>query len=255
MKPVNSTRDITKVQVIHRAARILRALRDAGSLSLSELARRTGLARSTTFRIVTTLEVEGLVSTTAPDGKVRLGQELLSLGAAVHFDLRRELRPSLEALSAEINETVDLSILENDHIVFVDQISRSQRLQAVSGVGIKFPLYCNAPGKAFLAVFSNEEIVRMFPEKLPTFTPHTLSTRAQLIAELEEVRAQGIAYDREEQTLGICAVGALVQVPVYHLAAISTPVPSVRYYGEEQRLIEALRQVCQRVDRQFAAQS
>ncbi len=91
----------------------------------------------------------------------------------------------------------------------------------------------------------------MIPEQLPVFTAHTISNRARLMEELETVRVEGIAYDREEQTLGICAVGALVWGPTNVRAAISTPVPSVRFYGEENNLIIALKQTCNIISQRY----
>src|SRR5512139_3534134 len=102
-------RNLSQVQVINRAASILRALRASGGLTLSQLAREVGLARTTAYRIVATLESEGLLTTATPDGKIQLGIELISLAAAVRTDLRRELHPYLEELSLRVDETVDLA--------------------------------------------------------------------------------------------------------------------------------------------------
>jgi DNA-binding IclR family transcriptional regulator len=85
----------------------------------------------------------------------------------------------------------------------------------------------------------------MFPEELQVYTPNTIPTRTQLIQELGTVRMDGVAYDREEHTLGICAVGAVVYTPIDTVAAISIPVPSVRFYGNEEKLITELLNICQ----------
>jgi len=244
-------RDFTQVQVINRAASILRAIRTSGGLTLSQLAREVGLARTTVYRIVTTLESEGLLTTTRPGGRIQLGIELIPLGAAVRTDVRRELRPFLEDLSLTLDETVDLAILDKDHVIFLDQIVRLHRLHAVSGIGVEFPLHCTANGKALLTTYPQDELIRILPEKLQIYTPNTLQTRAQLLKELEIVRHEGIAYDREEHTLGICAVGAVVYAPMDTLAAISIPVPSVRFYGNEEKLASKLLQTCQIINARF----
>jgi len=236
----NSKRDFSQIQVITRAVSILRAIRDYGGLNLSQLAREVGLARSTVFRIVATLEAEGLLKTGNPDGHIQLGTELLSLGAAVRSDMRYELRPYLEELSLKVDETIDLSILENDHMIFLDQVARPQRLRAVSGVGLSFPLYCTANGKALLSTLPKEEVVRIIPEQFHPFTAMTITTREDLLKELETIRTSGVAYDKEEHTLGICAVGVVVRGPLNSTAALSIPVPSVRFYGNEVKLITAL---------------
>lgn len=235
-----TSRDFSQVQVINRAAAILRALREAGSLNLSELARTVGLARSTVFRIVSTLEAENLVTNSGPGGQIQLGTELVWLGAAVRSDLRHELRPFLEELSDRVDETVNLGVLEGDHLLFLDQVARPKRLLAVSDVGMKFPLHCTSTGKILIAHLSDEELEHIIPARLKSFTPNTLKTRQELILELQDVRASGVAYDREEHTLGICALSVLVNGPMNSTAALSMPLPSVRFYGQEKKLTTEL---------------
>lgn len=242
--PQKMARDTSQVQVINRAIAIMRTLKDSGGLNLSQLARKVGMARSTVHRIITTLENEGLVTTAASDGRIHLGFELLSLGAGVHSDLRHELHPYLETLSVSLDETVDLSIRDKDHIIFLDQIARLRRLRAVSGVGMKFPLHCTATGKALLSTLSDDEIEQIIPPQLEVFTPNTVRTRDQLMREIETVRLEGVAFDREEYTVGICAVGAALKGPQHTTVAISIPVPSVRFYGSEERFSRALLETC-----------
>jgi DNA-binding IclR family transcriptional regulator len=247
-----SSRDFSQVQVINRAAAILRALRESGSLNLSELARKVGLARSTVFRIVATLEAENLVTYSGPGGQIQLGTELVSLGAAVRSDMRHELRPFLEELSNRIDETINLAILEDDHIVFLDQVNRPQRLLAVSEVGMKFPLHSNSTGKILIAYLSEEDLERIVPVQLEEYTPNTLKTRNELMLELQEIRASGIAYDREEHTLGICALSVLINGPMNSTAALSMPLPSVRFYGYEKILTKELLKSREMINSRFA---
>lgn len=232
---------------------ILRKLRDTGGLNLAKLAQEVGLARSTVHRIVSTLESEKLVSTASPDGRIQLGIELISLGAAVNSDLRRELHPYLEGLSIEVDETVDLAVLDDDRLLFLDQIARPRRLRAVSGVGMSFPLHCSANGKAYLATMTVEQVEVLIPEHLQTFTPNTLSTRHDLLRELEQIRAAGgIAFDREEHTQGICAVGSMVRGPLGQVAVISIPVPSVRFAGNEDTFATSLRRTVDQINLRFS---
>jgi DNA-binding IclR family transcriptional regulator len=231
------------VQVINRAASILRAIRVSGGLTLSQLAREVGLARTTVYRIVSTLEYEGLLTTNTPDGKIQLGIELIPLGAAVRTDVRRELRPYLEDLSLNLDETVDLAILDKDHVLFLDQIEKLHRLHAVSGIGVEFPLHCTANGKALLSTFPYDEFIRLIPERLQIFTPNTIQTRERLLRELESVHQEGIAYD-----------GAVVYAPTDRFAAISIPVPTVRFYGNEEKLASQLLQTCQAINSRYHQQ-
>lgn len=189
------------VQVIMRAARILRTL-DGEHLGLtpSEVAARVALSRSTVHRILVTLEREGLVAAGATPGRYRLGPELTRLAGSERGELRYWVRPFLEQLSLEVNETVDLAVLIQDRVTFVDQVAAPQRLRAVSTIGATFPAHCTANGKALLATLSDEHLVRLLPERLTLLRPHGERSREDLMQELREVRRTGIAYDHEEHT-------------------------------------------------------
>jgi len=240
--PMRSGRDKThaeknQVQVIGRAARILRALEgeDAG-LSLGEIAKRVELARSTVQRIVASLEAEKLLMAASPNGRVRLGPAILRLASSVTGDFIARARPYLTRLSDELRETVDLAAVRRDHLMFIDQVTGSQRLRAVSAVGETFPLYCTANGKAYLAGLDDAAVEALIGRTYDARTPNTLTRFSELIADLKSVRKAGVAYDREEHTLGICAVGVALNDPVGNAVAISVPVPSQRF-GDQQRLI------------------
>ncbi len=246
--PAAEGRDTNSVQVISRAAAILWTLREhPEGLSLASIAKATGLARSTVYRIVSTLEAERFVAWVGPNGRVRLGLGLATLGAAVSTDLRRELRPYLEGLSVEIDETVDLAVLDKDKVLFIDQIATPRRLQAVSSVGVTFPLHCTANGKAMLSLLSEERLEPLLPARLPAFTPKTTVTREELLLELASIRACGIAFDLEEHAEGICAIGAAFLLPSGIIAAISIPVPSIRFYGNEDRIASALKRTAESI--------
>lgn len=233
------------VQVIARAGRIMRVLKNhPAGLSLGQIAQLTGLARSTVQRIIFALEEESLVVPASASGGYRLGPGLVALAAAIQVDLRDKMRPVLRQLSAKVDETVDLSILDHDHLYFVDQITAPQRLQAVSSIGASFPLHCTANGKAILAKLPWTECQRLLPAQLEAYTPNTITSREALANELEAIRISGVAYDREEHSLGVCAVGAAFADSSGQLAAITIPLPAARFYEREEKLAKALREVC-----------
>jgi DNA-binding IclR family transcriptional regulator len=232
------------VQVIRRAAQILNALRDCPEgMSLSDIAEITGLARSTVHRIVVALEAELLVSaapTSGAGGGYRLGSGIASLAQSAERSFALDFHPHMAKLSRATGETVDLSIREYDHVRFVHQISVPHRLRAVSAVGAAFPTYCTAPGKALLATLPTDQLERMLPREFEPATPQSLTSLAQLLEELNVVRSSGLAFDREEHTIGICAVGIAVEDSSGREIAISIPLPATRFYGQEQRLATAL---------------
>jgi DNA-binding IclR family transcriptional regulator len=252
-KSTNSGNARGGVQVISRVAQILRALNGEHlGLGPTELAGRVNLTRSTVHRILTALEAEGLVSAPTP-GRYRVGPEITRLAVSERGELRSAVRPFIEQISKEVNETVDLAVLIQDHVLFIDQVVAPQRLRAVSTVGATFPAHCTANGKALLAELSDDHLLMLLPEALQEFTPNTCTSRDRLMAELREIRRTGVAFDDQEHTLGISAVGAGVRDAFGAVAAVTIPLPSQRYLGNEEHLTAILRAACQRISEALGA--
>lgn len=234
------------IQVITRAAAILRILqRHPEGLSLGEIGKLVGLPRSTVQRIVDALDQENLLIASSPTMGVRLGPALISLAAATRFDVADMARGTLEALSKETGETVDLSVMDQDKAVFIDQIAGSHRLVAVSSVGASFPLHSAANGKAMLALMSPAELAKLKKRaSLSKNTRNTLSSWDELESELATIRTSRIAFDREENSEGICAVSMAFRCRSGEIAAISIPVPTQRFAASEAGLVAALVKHC-----------
>src|SRR6476469_903727 len=199
--------DKSQVQVIARAATILRALEEQpAGLSLGQIAQRVDLARSTVQRTV-----------------------FVALA-----------RPFLVRLSNELNETVDLATIKKDHLIFVDQVIGPHRLRAVSAVGDAFPLYCTANGKAYLAQLDEVAVARLIGTSFERRTANTITRLNDLFKELKSARKSGVAFDREEHTLGICAAGVVMRDLLGNDLAISVPVPAQRFHAREKLIAERL---------------
>jgi DNA-binding IclR family transcriptional regulator len=231
------------IQVLTRSADILRALQgNPGGLTQVEIGEHVGLPRSTVSRLLAALEDLGYVTSRGPRGLYRLGPEIIAMSTSARRGVLAGIRPYLESLSRELNETVDLSLLDGTRAVFLDQVVSAQRLRAVSAVGDSFPLHAFAGGKAILASMTPTELDALLPERLERLTPNTITSRRALRKELDVVRRTGIAYDREEHSLGICAVGAVIPSIYGDIVAVSVPTPTHRFVGEEERLTTALHQ-------------
>ncbi|HEU4944894.1 MAG TPA: IclR family transcriptional regulator [Solirubrobacterales bacterium] len=230
------------VQAIARATSILRTLEAAPrGRGISEIAGITELPKSTVHRLVTALANEHLVSQ-SEDGRVRLGGGIVRLAAASREALGEQLRPVLFDLRRRLDETVDLSVLDGAAVRFVEQVPAPHRLRAVSSVGEAFPLHCTANGKALLAAMPEQRLLALLPAQLERLTPSTIVDREQLLVEIQAVRRSGVAFDREEHTEGICAIGVAVPDETgVAAAAISVPVPSQRFSGREKELATAVR--------------
>lgn len=229
------------IQVIGRAAAVLRSLEsEPDGLSLSNIAARVKLPRSTVQRIVAALLEERLLMSASSKARVKLGPTLAQLGAAADVGTEKIVRPFMQELSRQADETVDLSVLKGDHAVFVDQIQGTQRLVAVSAVGREFPLHCTANGKAFLALLSPERRDGLLAGRLKRYTDSTLTDRRELEAALREVEKTDLAYDLEEHSVGICAVGTAFIDPLGREYSLSIPVPVARFDGKRRLVLSKL---------------
>jgi DNA-binding IclR family transcriptional regulator len=244
---VDSDRDDEKeqrngVQVLGRAATILRLLAadSSGGLTFSELVTRSGLPRTTVHRIRGALEHEDFISTDAATGRLHLGPGIMRLAMAKR-DLPSVVRPYLEQLSRELNETVDLGVLDGMHVLFIAQHPAPQRsLMVVSRVGARFPAYCTANGKAILAQLPDDEVKRRLPKRLEAPATHRPISRKELLAELDETRRTGLAFDCEDHHAGICGVGVAVVDIDGSTASISVPMPAARFHEDPDIVTAAL---------------
>ena len=172
------------------------------SLSVSELARRSGLPKSTTHRLVGELCRLGLLESTR-DG-IRLGFRLFELGELVprHRGLRDAALPFMEDLMEATHQRVHLAVLEGVEVVYVQILG--------SRFGGRLPAHATGVGKAILA-FSPPSVVSARMEAgLPRLSPRTIVMPGALTRELATIREQGVAYDREESSPGIACAAAPV---------------------------------------------
>jgi DNA-binding IclR family transcriptional regulator len=229
------------IQVLARAAKILRALRDApDGLPLSQLASEVRLPPTTVHRIVQSLAVEGFVLSSPDERNLHLGPELGRLAVASQTNFAAICHSFMEELREEIGETVDLAVMQGFDIRFVDHVPSKHRLRLGTVIGDVFPAYCTANGKALLATLPPEAIPAALPKRLPKLTPNTITDRDELMRELDEIREQGYAFDREEQSERICAVGVVLRDSMGARAALTVAAPAERFYGREDELTAAI---------------
>lgn len=237
-KPKRKAADSQGIQVLARAADILRALKaNNRGLSLGQIARDVSLPRSTVQRIVNALVTEKLVEPNRQSGGYQLGPEVMALALASRHDVTRALHPVLEKLAGETGETVDLAVFRDDGMVFVDQISGTQRLRTVSAIGETFPMSVTANGKAALGILDLPTAMRI--AEIERLQSKTDKTKDIIKSDIEHYRETGYALDIDEHTEGISAAGISFEVggAIY---AISIPVPSQRFHREQKNLLQHL---------------
>lgn len=241
VEPSSNIKSRQGIQVIARAASILRILEnEKDGLSLGQIAKRVGLARSTVQRIVNALTDEHLLIAASLNARVKLGPAILRLAANTSFDFVTFVRPHMEKLALKLNETVDLSIRRGDRMIYVDQITGTHRLSAVSQIGESFPMFSTANGKAALSILDQKVIVGLLENNLFKETPNTITSIPELLKQLEEIRGTNVGVDEQEHVEGICALGTAFFDPLGRVFAVSIPVPSVRFYRIQKKVRQAL---------------
>lgn len=228
---------VSGAQTLLRGLDILECFITEGSaLTLAEISRSVGLTTPTTHRLLKALALRGMV---VDDGNRRysLGPAVMRLSLAVMNranDLIAVGAPTLERLRALTNETVSLHTVLGDERVCIAEFVSPEPIRMESGVGHVRPLFAGATGKVLIAW--HEELVAQLPAKLPRVGPSTISTRAELEAELAKVREQGYAMSVNEVVVGASSLS----VPVFDAggsvaAAINVAGPSERWTTDRMK--------------------
>lgn len=254
---------IKPVGVLVKTIQVLRVLAShERPVGPTEIARESGLDRSTVHRILVTLARDRLVDRVDGEGTYHLGVGLARLGliAASRLDLRRVARPYLERLFARLSETVNLGVLDDDAMLYLDMIESHHGLRMSASVGSRDSPATTSLGKAILAFLPDERreelLVRL--TIVPT-TPRSIRTTDELRAALAEVRERGYAIDYEENEVGACCIGApILGADGVALGAISVSLPTARCSAEARAEIvagvcEAARKIAQEVGGPVAA--
>jgi IclR family transcriptional regulator, pca regulon regulatory protein len=203
---------------LERGLALLSAFSGRPSLGISELARETGLTRSTTHRYVSTLAALGYLQQDGGTRRYSLGPRVLDLGfsAINSMEIREISAPHLQQLSDATGHTVNMAILDGVDIVYVERCRTSRAGQREIDlnlhVGSRLPAYCTSMGKVLLAFLSDaERDHRIAQLQLVPRGPNTLTRPPELRAELERVRAAGLAVNDEELAYGLRSIAAPVR--------------------------------------------
>ena len=237
------------VRSVERAVAILDLLAQGGWRTGAEVARELRVHRSTALRLLGTLEKHALVERDLRTARYRLGRRLPQLASVVtgEFDLRYIAHPVCEHLAAQTGETATFELLIGDDIVPIEQVTASTSLVSINWLGRRYPVHCTASGKVFLAFAPEAVRERLLAQPLERLTPHTITDRSALEAELEEARQSGVAHTHEELEVGVDAIAAPVHGPDGEVVA------AVDVSGPSHRLQAGARPELERLTREAAA--
>lgn len=225
------------IQVLSRAATILRILRDnQNGMSLGKIAAKAGLPRSTVQRIAGALVDERFLMSD-PEGRgLRLGPELTAFAGAAQYSVVEHCRLLLTELTQKTGETADLSVMRGIGMTFLDQVPGTHRLTTLSKVDEVFPLTTTANGRSCLAQLPIEDATALIKREWKR--SGVSGNMDDVLSQLEDIRRDGLAYDLDEHSIGISAIGFAFRDWSGSLHAISVPMPSTRF-EEMKETVEA----------------
>ena len=186
---------------------------ERGAVSVSDLARATGVNVSTAFRLLQTLMNRGYVGQDRGNRGYMLGPRIFQMASAYlqGSDLAAIARPPLEALRDPVRETAYLVILSQGEIVQLCKADGKQAVSATIRSMVREPAYCTATGKVLLSGLGSEDFDRYLEgARLEAFTPQTITGKARLRQEIGRVRERGFAVDIEEFVPNLCCVSVPV---------------------------------------------
>ena len=203
----------TRLSSVSTAIQLLKSFSEEHEeWGISDLAKRLGVAKSTTHRLVTTLMAEGLLGQNPSTGRYHLSLGMFSLGALARRRLvSHEATPFLHELRQQTGETVHLAVLEGAEIMYLYNLESHQTIRMSSYIGTRKPAICTAEGRAILAFSSAEVVASVLAVPMAPRTPRTPTDKDALLRILQEARVDGYACDEEESEEGMRGIAAAVR--------------------------------------------
>ncbi len=219
------------IQVAERLFQVIERLAENGPMGIMDLSAELGFHKSTTHRLVTSLQYMGYIRQDEESLKYALSLKFLEIGSKIleQTNMASLIHPSLKKLSEQTGETVHLVRREGTEAVYIDKVeSTVSSIRMVSRVGSRIPLYCSGVGKALLAELPDPEIEDIWnSSEITSLTPYTVTSLSDLMDRIRGVREAGYAMDDEENEEGVRCIA--VSIPDYHkepvyALSISAPV-------------------------------
>jgi DNA-binding IclR family transcriptional regulator len=237
---VSRDTDAFQVRALTRGLSILGLFDvDHREWTIDEMAEQTGLVRMTVYRMVRTLESMAFLVRDALSNRYRLGPATLAMRYVSddHSGFVDAARPFLEALVRETGESVTLAVEVDGYPVCVDIINTARPFKRRTAPGRILGDIATVHGKLFTAFKTPEERAAILAKPIVERTPDTVTDQTAIIAELEQIAREDVAYDIEGTYVGLCAVGSPVRDQFGTVtAAVSVVMPAGRF-GPAERIL------------------
>jgi len=226
------------VESLARGLAVLSAFsEERPDLSLTDISQRLQLNKTTTFRLLSTLESLGYIKRDPQTKLYHPGVEVLRLGFLVlnNLEVRQIAAPYLRRLVEEVEETVNLAVLDNCEVVYIDRVGSKHLVNVYRPVGSRLPAYCTSTGKAMLAFLPPEQLEEVLGATTwERYTEQTITTPEALKENLALIRERGFSDSAGEMIPELRDVSA----PIYQhdgqvVAAVNISVPTQRVSYEK----------------------
>ncbi|MCL5734926.1 MAG: IclR family transcriptional regulator [Actinobacteria bacterium] len=223
---------------------------------LDEISRKTGISKTTAYRMLRTLEWKGFLAFDPETERYHIGPATVP-GAYLtlsYVGFARSTHPIVERLAAATGETVELAVEGSGGAVVVDQVATSHPFKPNLPIGRVLRNLANSTMKTFAAYHTQAERERLLRGPQLKLTPNTITDPARIVVELDRVVREGLAYDFEEQDVGVSAVSAPVFGPDGGVRAVISVVAPAERFGarERKRKAEAVKKAAAELSRHLS---
>lgn len=229
------------IESVDNALKILLLLGEHPQLRMSEVSEFLGVASSTAHRLLAMLQYRGFVTQDNDTRMYRPGTALTGVADLIvqRFDFRRALRPHLERLNRELQETVHLAMLDGATVRFIEAIESPRPVKVGSRLGRSVPASSSSSGRAMLAQLSEKEFEALYPnQELPMLTARSPRTKDDLVRILKRVRKKGYSVSVQESQLEVTAISAAFPPSTAHPPLVfNAAVPSSRVSASAKHAI------------------
>lgn len=225
------------IRAVERALDVLLCFSNqTPQLNMTQISEMVGMHKSTVHRLLATLERKHFVKRDALTGIYRPGPRLLQMAYLTleDQDIRKITIPYMRSLVEKYRETMDLAILDEGEVLFVEAIESPQRVKLAASPGQRLPAISTASGKAILAFLAEETAKEIRKKNNYQFKPYKPLSESAFINDLANTRTRGYSVDLEELERGIHAVGA----PIFNEKGV--PIASIAVAGPAFRLSREL---------------
>ena len=242
------------IRAVERALDVLMCFTSqTPELTMTQISEMVEINKSTVHRLLATLEGKRFVERDAITGLYKPGIRLLQMAFLTleHNDLRRLAAPFLHNLCDQFRENVNLSVLDDTDVIYLEVIESPQRVKLAAEPGQRLPAFCTASGKAIIAFLPEDKVRDILARGMPKYTQNTLISEEVFWENMRHTREQGYAISEQEFEDGINAIAA--PICNHPIASVSIAGPAYRLTRERMieigpQLLTAVKKIAQEVE-------